>query len=119
MASKPTSNRRAVTAARVARLFRLLKLLAPGPLARTAVIQKLRINQRGFYRDIEVLRSFGIVLRPQATGYELVGGFDAALDRFPLPDPRLTLGQAQRLARGATPAHQALRAHIARVTGAK
>lgn len=118
MARKPASKRRAVTAARVARLFRMLNLLATGPLTRSTVIRRLRINQRGFYRDVEVLRSFGIVLRPREDGYELVGGFEAALDRLPLPDPRLTLGQAQKLARGATQAHQVLRAHIARVTGA-
>lgn len=118
MARKPTSdNRRAVTAARVARLFRLLQLFASGPVVRAAVVKKLRINQRGFYRDVEVLRGFGIDLCAGEEGYELVGGFDAALDLLPLPDPHLTLGQAQKLARGASPAHRTLRAHIHRITG--
>jgi hypothetical protein len=95
----------------------LLKLLAAGPLPRAGIVRKLGVNQRGFYRDVEVLRGCGILIRPRDGRYELTGGFAAALDRLPLPDPRLTLGQAQRLARGRTPAHRTLRDHIARITG--
>jgi predicted DNA-binding transcriptional regulator YafY len=106
---------RSVTAARVARLYRLLRLLAGGPVSRPALLRRLGLNQRGFYRDIELLRAAGIRVVPTDGRYQLVPGFDAAVDRLPFPDPRLTLGEAQRLARGSTAAHRALQARVRQI----
>jgi predicted DNA-binding transcriptional regulator YafY len=107
---------RSVTAARVARLYRLIKLLATGPQSRPAVLRRLGINQRGFYRDIELLRAAGIRVTPREGRYRLEQGFTTAVERLPFPDPRLTLGEAQRLARGTTAAHRALKARVEQIT---
>jgi predicted DNA-binding transcriptional regulator YafY len=104
-----------VTAARVARLYRLLRLLAAGPLARPVLLRRLGLNQRGFYRDIELLRAAGIHVTPHAGRYSLEPGFEAAVELLPFPDPQLTLGEAQRLARGKTTAHRALQARVEQI----
>jgi predicted DNA-binding transcriptional regulator YafY len=104
-----------VTAARVARLYRLLRLLAAGPLTRPVLLRRLGLNQRGFYRDIELLRAVGIHVTPRAGRYSLEPGFEAAVELLPFPDPQLTLGEAQRLARGKTIAHRALQARVEQI----
>ncbi len=101
-----------VTAARVARLYRLVKLLAAGPLTRPVLLRRLGLNQRGFYRDIELLRAVGIRVRPEGGRYILDTTFEAALERLPFPDPRLTLGEAQQLARGRSAAHRAMQQRV-------
>lgn len=104
-----------VTAARVARLYRLLQLLAAGPLTRPALLRRLGLNQRGFYRDIELLRAAGIRVIPSAGRYSLEPGLEAAVELLPFPDPQLTLGEAQRLARGKTSVHRALQARVEQI----
>src|SRR5262245_31539892 len=101
-----------VTAARVARLFRLLNLLANGPLTRPKILRQLDLNQRGFYRDIELLRKVGIRVVPREGRYHLDLDFTTAVELLPFPDPGLTLGEARRLARGKTAAHRALQARV-------
>jgi hypothetical protein len=93
----------------------LLRLLAAGPVSRPVLLRRLGLNQRGFYRDIELLRAAGILVVPHEGRYTLEPAFTAAVDRLPFPDPRLTLGEAQRLARGATAAHRALRARVRQI----
>jgi hypothetical protein len=105
----------ALTPDRAARLCRLLQLLAAGPQTRASLMRRLRLNVRGFYRDLEVLRAAGIVLILQERHYLLEGDADAAVSRLPLPDPHLTLGEAQQLAKGRTRAHQKLKAQLAQI----
>jgi hypothetical protein len=76
----------------------------------------LGLNQRGFYRDIELLRTAGIRVAPIEGRYFLVPQFAEAVDLLPFPDPRLSLGEAQRLARGSTAAHRTLREQVRRIT---
>ena len=106
---------RSVTGARVARLYRLLKLLAAGPLTRPVILRRLGLNQRGFYRDIELLRAAGVRVVPHEGRYHLEPNFATAAARLPFPDPRLTLGEAERLARGTTAAHRALKARVEQI----
>ena len=49
-----------VTADRAARLYRLLQLLSRGPQPRATLIRRLRLNIRGFYRDLDLLRKAGV-----------------------------------------------------------
>jgi hypothetical protein len=91
-------------------------MLRHGPVPRTTLLRRLRLNQRGFYRDIELLRTVGIRVAPVAGRYHLVPGFAAAVDMLPFPDPRLSLGEAQRLARGSSSAHRALRDKVRQIT---
>lgn len=101
-----------VTAQRAARLFKLLRLLGEGPQTRSGLLRRLRLDIRGFYRDLEVLRRVGLRVVLEGRRYHLEGDLEAALDRLPLPDPHLTVGEARLLARGRTRAHQKLKDHL-------
>jgi predicted DNA-binding transcriptional regulator YafY len=105
-----------VTAARVARLYRFIRLLAKGPMLRTVLLRRLGLNQRGFYRDIELLRAVGIRVEPDEGRYSVRPSFEAAVNLLPFPDPQLSLGEAQRLARGNTSAHKTLRRKVQEIT---
>lgn len=108
----PSQELKAVTAERAARLHRLLKLLARGPQTRDRLVRQLRLDVRGFYRDLELLRESGIDLPLVDRRYVLRGKIVDAVARLPFPDPHLTLGEATALAKGRTPTHRKLRTQI-------
>ncbi len=110
---------RMVTPERAARLFRLLQLLGAGPQTREVLTRRLGLDVRGFYRDLEVLRGAGIVVPLRAHRYSLEGKLADAVARLPFPDPRLTLGEAQQLARGRTPAHRKLKGLLDQIVSAR
>jgi DNA-binding transcriptional ArsR family regulator len=113
--SKPVPEERAsVTPERFARLHLLLTLLAKTPQTREVLARKLKLDVRGFYRDLEVLRQAGIVTVLQEGRYHLSGTLDEARNLLPYPDPLLTLGEMRQLARGRTIVHQRLQAVIQR-----
>jgi hypothetical protein len=107
---------RAVTADRVARLYRLVSILSGRPVPRLVLLRRIGMNQRSFYRDIEFLRSIGIGVVAAESRYALELDFDAALARLPFPDPYLTLGQAILLARGKSSAHKAMQKRVKAIT---
>ncbi len=72
------------------------------------LIQHLDLDVRGFYRDLELLRSSGIGITLEGSQYHLGGNLDDALARLPFPNPHLTLGEARQLARGKSRAHRYL-----------
>lgn len=102
-----------LTSQRAARLYKLLTLLGEGPQTRRFVLTRLRLDIRGFYRDLEALRSLGIEVATEGTNkYALVGDLDAALTKLPFPDPGLNVRDALQLADGTTAAHRKLRQRI-------
>jgi predicted DNA-binding transcriptional regulator YafY len=108
---------RAVTLDRAARLYGLLHILSTAPQTRAALMKRLRLDVRGFYRDLELLRSSGIGV-PLAKGrYQLKEELAKILPQLPFPDPGLTLGEAIQLAKGRSRAHEKLRRQIARIMG--
>jgi predicted DNA-binding transcriptional regulator YafY len=109
----PETERSGVTPDRFTRLYRLLSLLAGKPLGRDALARKLGLDVRGFYRDLELLRSCHIGVSLGQGRYRLEGDFDKAVVRLPFPDPLLTLGDARQLAKGKTAAHRKLRERLA------
>lgn len=108
---------KAVTAERAARLYRLLKLLASGGQTRTTLARRLGLDVRGFYRDLELLRSSGIELPMQNSHYTLAEDAASAIARLPFPDPRLTLEEAIQLSKGRSKAHRKLRQQITQIVG--
>lgn len=104
-----------VTAERAARLYRLLKHLAGRPQTRATLMRRLRLDVRGFYRDLELLRSAGIDLPLTKGRYSLAEDVDDVIARLPFPDPRLTLAEAVQLSKGRTAVHKKLRAQIAMI----
>ena len=104
-----TAPPRAVTADRAARLCHLLRILARGPQTREALTRRLGRDVRSFYRDLELLRAADIDVPLQDGRYLLEENVEAAVARLPFPDPGLTLGEAQQLAKGRSPAHRKLK----------
>jgi hypothetical protein len=115
----PSAEQTAVTVERAARLYRMLHLLAVGAPNRAVLMRRLKLDVRGFYRDLELLRASGIVVEAQWRRYHLRSALDEALSRLPLPDPRLTIGECLVLARGRSPAHRKLRDHLNHIMGTK
>lgn len=101
-----------LTPQRAGRLYRLITLLANGPQPRELLAKKLKVDQRGFYRDLELLRSRGIEVCVEGTRYAIVGDVEAALAKLPVPDPGLSMRDALVLARGDTEAHRRFRRHL-------
>jgi hypothetical protein len=114
-ATPAPAERAAVTAERFTRLHRLLRLLAEAPQTRQALARRLRIDVRGFYRDLELLRTAGVTVTLQESNYSLSGPLDDALALLPFPDPHLTLGEAMQLARGRGAANRRLREQVDRL----
>ena len=103
----------ALTPQRAARLYRLMTMLDEGPQTRRRLLSRLKIDIRGFYRDLEALRGLGIdVTTGLDNKYLLVGTLDGALARLPFPDPGLNVRDALQLANGSTPAHRKLRQRV-------
>ena len=102
-----------LTAQRAARLYRLLTLLGDGPQTRQQVLRRLKLDVRGFYRDLESLRALGIEVETgDDNRYSLLGSLDDALSRLPFPDPGLNFRDVQQLAKGETAAHRKLKQRI-------
>jgi hypothetical protein len=108
---------RAITARRAPRLVRLLTLLAESRRTRGFLTHKLRLDLRGFYRDLDLLRGYGVPIGLIEHHYRLCEPLDEALARLPLPDPRLNLREAIQLADGRTAAHRKLRGFIEQIIG--
>jgi hypothetical protein len=108
---------RSITVDRAQRLFRLIRLLRLAPQTRGGLTRKLRIDVRGFYRDLELLREAGIQIPFHEQRYSLDENIRTVLERLPFPDPHLTLREAKDLAKGRTPAHGKVRKLIKAVEG--
>jgi predicted DNA-binding transcriptional regulator YafY len=106
---------RTVSAERAARLYRLLKLLGDGSQTRMALTRSLRLDVRGFYRDLELLRAAGISVPLTNRRYGLAGTVEAATAKLPFPDPHLVLGEAIQLAKGRGPVHRKLKSQLRQI----
>ncbi len=106
---------KSVTAERAARLYRLVRLVGQTPMTRAALMRRLGLDIRGFYRDLELLRAAGVVLALQHQRYNLQEDVDQATARLPFPDPCLTLGDAEQLSRGRSAAHRKVQALLAQL----
>ena len=101
-------SRHAVTSERFRRLVRLVQLLGEEPRTREQLLAQLGLDIRGFYRDMELLRSMSVTIILTKGCYHLVGSLEEVLPRLPYPDPHLTLGEMRRLARGRSHLHETL-----------
>jgi hypothetical protein len=112
----PPAEHPGVTTERFVRLYRLVQLLSAGPATRETLARRLRLDVRGFYRDLELLRAAGIDVTVTSGRYRLGIGAPEALSQLPFPDPHFTLGDARMIAKGRTAAHRNLSALISRLT---
>jgi hypothetical protein len=107
----------AVTVERAARLCRLVSLTARGGLGRARLLQLLKVDLRGFYRDLQLLRGAGVDISPADGRYVLSGAVQEAIDRLPCPDPHLTLGELALLTTGRGIVSRKLRQLLADIVG--
>jgi hypothetical protein len=98
-----------VSVERAARLYQLVELIGAGPRTRPWILKKLKIDIRTFYRDLELLRDNQIEVNLIRRKYSLSIQPKTAGGMLPFPDPGLTLGEAQLLARGRTKVHKKMR----------
>ncbi len=115
---RPTSPTPAapVTAERAMRLFRLVTLLGERPRTRQFLTRRLSVGIRDFYRDLEILRRSGVDIVHQDNSYTLLTVFKTAQSLIPFPNPGLTLGEAEQLARGRSAAHRKLQSLVQSLT---
>ena len=106
-----------LTPQRAARLYRLLSMLGNGSQTRVSLLKRLKLDLRGFYRDLEFLRHLGVEYSSGNHRYSLACDLESALDRLPFPDPGLSLKDAMLLSRGSSEAHRKLKRRIESVTG--
>lgn len=114
-AAKLASPAAGVTPERFIRLYRMVKLIAGTAQTRDSLARRLRLDVRGFYRDLDLLRTSGVSIKLAAGRYKLEQDTEDALASLPFPDPRLTLGGAKKLAKGRSAVHRALAETIARI----
>ena len=107
----------AITTARAARLYRLMTMTAGASRTRKVLLARLKLDLRGFYRDLEFLRALGVEISFANDRYQLVGDLDTSLAALPFPDPGLSIRDALQLSRGNTEAHRKLRRRIDALLG--
>jgi predicted DNA-binding transcriptional regulator YafY len=113
--TKATPAAPGVTPERFVRLYRMVQLLSSGSQSRETLARRLRLDVRGFYRDLDLLRSSGVDVTLESGRYSLTQSAEAALALLPFPDPHLTLGAARTLAKGRSQAHRTLAQSIERI----
>jgi hypothetical protein len=113
---KPASAAVILTAPRAARLYRLLTVLGDGPQTRRVLLLRMKVDVRGFYRDLELLRDLriDITLGPD-NRYTLPISLDESLARLPFPDPGLSVRDVLQLCNGSTAAHRKLKLSVATI----
>ncbi len=99
----------AVTLERASRLAKLLKLISKTARPRDVLLAKLRLDVRGFYRDVKALRDRGVILSVDGHEYLLAEDLDDARGKLIAPDPLLTVADLRALGKGHTDAHKKLR----------
>ena len=110
---KPKLTPPSLTAPRAARLYKLLTLLGSGSQTRRLLLSRLKLDVRGFYRDLEALRALEIeIVATPDNRYTLAGEVDDALANLPFPDPGLNVRDALQLSTGTTHAHRKLQQRV-------
>ena len=108
-----------LTPQRSTRLYKMVSILAKAAQNRDTLCRRLRIDQRVFYRDLELLRELSIDIGLEKEKYCLGQTLDEALQRLPFPVPQLSYHDVQTLSAGRSSAHRKLAACYAVQTNVK
>ena len=87
-----------ITLGRASRLYRLVTILATGPPARDALLDRLAIGLRTYYRELDLLKRCGIKVKRDGKNYHLSSTIPEAEERLPFPDPQLSFAEMAQLA---------------------
>lgn len=92
----------------------MLSVLEGGPKTRAQIEKKLKISMRTFYRDLEVVREFEIVVATEGGKHVLKDpGWKSKLR---VPDPCLTFTEAEALAKGNSSANNKIADLVSKLT---
>jgi hypothetical protein len=98
-----------LTQERARRLFRFVKMTEGTPRSRDTLMKKLKLDLRGFYRDLSFLRELGILFKADQEKYQLDMNWNQARALLPFPVPILSFEEVEALSRGSTAAHRKLK----------
>jgi hypothetical protein len=87
-----------VTLQRASRLHRLVWFLAESPRSRETILSHLGIGLRTFYRELELLKKFGVKVKHRGKEYTLLASAEQAEGLLPFPDPQLSFAEMAELA---------------------
>ena len=76
----------------------MVGFLAEGPRTRDAILSRLGIGLRTFYRELDLLKRCGVKVRYRAKQYTLFATAVQAEGRLPFPDPQLSFAEMAQLA---------------------
>lgn len=102
---------------RAQRLCRMLMALGEGPQHKNALVRKLKLEERGFFRDLRLMRQLGINVTANKHRYLLTISLAEAFGRLPLPRLKLSLQDALVLCNGSSPAHRRVRRSLEALIG--
>lgn len=100
---------------RIERIVRLIRLVCRKGHTRSELAQQLGVSERALFRDIALLRSLGVTLKPTHHLYRLRADANEIIGKLPFPAPQLTLAEAEQLAQGGTEAHEKIRKRLSEV----
>ncbi len=106
-----------LTPERASRLCKMLRVLGNGPQPKDILVRRLGVEERGFFRDLKLIRELGITIDSSGSSYRLTSGLDDALYRVPMPDLKLSLREALELSQGRSPVHRLLRRKLVSMVG--
>ena len=106
-----------LTPVRAQRLCKMLMALGSGPQAKDKLVKKLKVEERGFFRDLRLIRELGIAVTASDNRYLLTISLDDALGKLPLPDLQLSLRDALELSSGYAPTQRRVRRKLEALIG--
>ena len=106
-----------LTPVRANRLCKMLLALGHGPQLKDVLVKKLKVEERGFFRDLRLIRQLGINVTANDNRYLLTMSLDDALEKLPLPDLKLSLRDALTLSHGQSPTHRRVRKKLEALIG--
>ncbi len=88
-----------ITLGRASRLYRLVTMLQAEATSREALLDRLAIGLRTFYRELDLLKKCGIKVKREGKSYILRSTMAEAETRLPFPDPQLSFAEMAELAK--------------------
>lgn len=105
-----------ITMNRATRLYRLVRALSEEDMTREALLKRLGVGLRTFYRELELLKKCGVRVKLFNKKYVLQTNPAQAEGKLPFPDPQLTFAELRELAGVDLPAGRRLAELLTRVT---
>jgi predicted DNA-binding transcriptional regulator YafY len=100
---RPVTQRRRpvvqITLGRASRLHRLVTMLEAAATSREALLDRLEVGLRTFYRELDLLKKCGIKVKRDGKSYLLRSTMADAEARLPFPDPQLSFAEMAELTR--------------------